>query len=83
LKPGREEGRMWVFTRPRGGQDYYLLIGEIRAGLDLCPIHRFDGMDQVPKSCRSISLIEASRKRAKRIDHFGDLFFGDAVIREC
>ena len=39
---------MWVFIRPRGGQDYYLLIGEIRAPLDVCPIHRFDGMNQIP-----------------------------------
>ena len=66
MKLGREEGRMWVFTRPRGGQDYYLLIGEIRAGLDFCPIHRFDGMDQIPKSSCSKSQIEASRERAKR-----------------
>jgi hypothetical protein len=42
----REEGRMWVFIRPRGGQDCYLLTGEIRGWTELCPIHRFDGMDQ-------------------------------------
>ena len=47
-KLGREEGRMWVFIRPRGGQDCYLLTGEIRGGLELCPIHRFDGLDQIP-----------------------------------
>jgi len=44
---GREEGRMWVFTRPRGGQDCNLLTGEIRGGLKFCPIHRFDGMNQI------------------------------------
>ena len=38
---------MWVFTRPRGGQDCYLLTGEIRGGLKFCPIHRFDGMNQI------------------------------------
>ena len=48
LKLGREEGRMWVFIRPRGGQDCYLLTCEIRGGLEFCPIHRFDGMDQIP-----------------------------------
>jgi len=48
LKLGREEGRMWVFIRPRGGQDCYLLTCEIRVGLEFCPIHRFDGMDQIP-----------------------------------
>ena len=37
---------MWVFTRPRGGQECCLLMGEIRGGLEFCPIHRFDGMDQ-------------------------------------
>ena len=42
----REEGRMWVIIRPRGGQDCYLLTGEIRGCPELCPIHRFDGMDQ-------------------------------------
>ena len=30
LKLYREEGRMWVFIRPRGGQDCYLLTCEIR-----------------------------------------------------
>jgi len=44
----REEGRMWVFIRPRGGQDCYLLTCELRGGLESCPIHRFDGMDQIP-----------------------------------
>jgi len=39
---------MWVFIRPRGGQDCYLLTYEIRGGLEFCPIHRFDGMDQIP-----------------------------------
>jgi hypothetical protein len=48
LKLWREEGRMWVFIRPRGGQDCYLLMCEIRGGLEFCPIHRFDGMDQNP-----------------------------------
>ncbi len=48
LKPYREEGRMWVFIRPRGGQDCYLLMCETRGGLEFCPIHRFDGMDQIP-----------------------------------
>jgi hypothetical protein len=44
----REEGRMWVFIRPRGGQDCYLLTCETRGDLEFCPIHRFDGMDQIP-----------------------------------
>jgi len=48
LKLWREEGRMWVFIRPRGGQDCYLLMCEIRGGLEFCPIHRFDGKDQIP-----------------------------------
>ena len=61
LKFWREEGRMWVFIRPRGGQDCYLLTCEIRRGLDFCPIHRFDGMDQVPLRCGGIS-----RKMKKR-----------------
>ena len=40
---------MWVFIRPRGGQDCYLLTGEIRGRLKFCPIHRFDGKDQITK----------------------------------
>jgi hypothetical protein len=48
LRLWREEGRMWVFIRPRGGQDCYLLTCEIMGGLEFCPIHRFDGMDQIP-----------------------------------
>ena len=44
---GREEGRMWVFIRPRGGQEHYLLTCEIRGYLEFCPIHRFDRMDQI------------------------------------
>jgi hypothetical protein len=39
---------MWVFIRPRGGQDCYLLTCELRGDLEYCPIHRFDGMDQIP-----------------------------------
>jgi hypothetical protein len=39
---------MWVFIRPRGGQDCYLLRRENRGGLEFCPIHRFDGLDQIP-----------------------------------
>src|SRR6267154_2052280 len=50
----REEGRMWVFIRPRGGQDYYLLMCENRAGAKFCPIHRFDGKHQIPKFFRSL-----------------------------
>jgi hypothetical protein len=61
LRLCREEGRMWVFIRPRGGQDCYLLTCEIRGGLEFCPIHRFDGMDQVPLHCGGIS-----RKMKKR-----------------
>jgi hypothetical protein len=34
----------------RGGQDYYLLMNETTAGIGFCPIHRFDGMDQIPLS---------------------------------
>lgn len=48
LELRREEGRMWVFIRPRGGQDCYLLTCEIRGDAKYCPIHRFDGMDQIP-----------------------------------
>jgi hypothetical protein len=48
LKLWREEGRMWVFIRPRGGQDWYLLTCELTEGPEYCPIHRFDGLDQVP-----------------------------------
>jgi len=39
---------MWVFIRPRGGQDCYLLTCELRGGPEFCPIHRFDGLDQIP-----------------------------------
>jgi len=39
---------MWVCIRPRGGQDYYLLMCENRVRWGFCPIHRFDGMDQIP-----------------------------------
>jgi hypothetical protein len=39
---------MWVFIRPRGGQECYLLGSESRIVAHLCPIHRFDGMDQIP-----------------------------------
>jgi hypothetical protein len=38
---------MWVFIRPRGGQDYYLLEKKNTAGGEFCPIHRFDGKDQI------------------------------------
>jgi hypothetical protein len=40
---------MWVFTRPRGGQDYYLLMCDNRPDQEFCPIHRFDGNDQISK----------------------------------
>ena len=39
---------MWVGIRPRGGQEYDLLRGEGRRSLGACPIHRFDGIDQLP-----------------------------------
>ena len=39
---------MWVCIRPRGGQECYLLTCEIREGAKFCPIHRFDGLDQIP-----------------------------------
>jgi len=39
---------MWVFIRPRGGKECYLLTCEIRGEAQFCPIHRFDGMNQVP-----------------------------------
>ena len=42
---------MWVFIRPRGGQDCYLLTCEIRGWVEFCPIHRFDGMDQNLMRC--------------------------------
>ena len=45
--PAREEGRMWVCIRPRGGQECYLLTCEIREGARFCPIHRFDGLDNL------------------------------------
>ena len=38
---------MWVFTRPRSGQEYDLLISEVRGGSWFCPIHRFDGLNQI------------------------------------
>jgi len=38
---------MWVFIRPRGGQDYYLLMCEDRGGEVFCPIHRFDVKYQI------------------------------------
>jgi hypothetical protein len=38
---------MWVFTRPRSGQEYDLLMSEIRGGSWFCPIHRFDGLNQI------------------------------------
>jgi hypothetical protein len=38
---------MWVFIRPQSGQEYNLLISEIRGGAWFCPIHRFDGLNQV------------------------------------
>jgi hypothetical protein len=38
---------MWVFTRPRGGQEYDLLMSESRGGSWFCPIHRFDGLNQI------------------------------------
>ena len=47
---------MWVFTRPRGGQDYYLLMCKDRVGEAFCPIHRFDGKDQIPASYLGTSL---------------------------
>jgi|SRR5665213_301828 len=43
----REEGRMWVFTRPRSGQEYNLLMSETRGGPRFCPIHRFDRLNQI------------------------------------
>jgi hypothetical protein len=48
LELGREEGRMWVCIRPRGGQDCYLLGCEVSGDAESCPIHRFDGSDQIP-----------------------------------
>lgn len=53
---------MWVFTRPRGGQDYYLLMCEIRGGVEICPIHRLDGKDQIPKFCGFPSQGHCQRK---------------------
>ena len=39
---------MWVCIRPRGGQDCYLLKCEVNVDVESCPIHRFDGLDQIP-----------------------------------
>ena len=39
---------MWVCIRPRGGQECYLLTCEITEGAKFCPIHRFDGLVQIP-----------------------------------
>jgi len=39
---------MWVFIRPRGGQECNLLMCEIRRGSEICPIHRFDGTNHIP-----------------------------------
>ena len=39
---------MWVFIRPRGGRECYLLLCENRSCPRVCPIHRFDGMNLIP-----------------------------------
>jgi hypothetical protein len=53
---------MWVFIRPRGGQDCYLLTCEIRGGPEFCPIHRFDGLDQIPLHGSETSLKHRSKR---------------------
>ena len=40
---------MWVFIRPRGGQESYLLVFESRGRAQFCPIHRFDTLNQIPR----------------------------------
>jgi hypothetical protein len=52
---------MWVFIRPQGGKECNLLTCEIREGLEDCPIHRFDGMNQI-----LIDWAETSHGRASR-----------------
>ena len=52
---------MWVFIRPRGGQECYLLRGEIRGRVIFCPIHRFDGLDQLP-----LRLLANAKRLAKK-----------------
>ena len=68
---------MWVFTRPQGGQDYYLLMCENRAGSGFCPIHRFDVTDKNPmphteaipaKSGYTPDRDEASRNESRKCD---------------
>jgi hypothetical protein len=68
---------MWVCIRPRGGQDCYLLTCESRGGLELCPIHRFDGMDQIPerRSRRRLSGGKKCRKSCARFSN-GKFLFG-------
>jgi hypothetical protein len=53
---------MWVFIRPQGGQDCYLLRCELRGVLEFCPIHRFDGMDQIPEHWGRAHLIEEEER---------------------
>ena len=50
---------MWVFTRPRGGQDYYLLMHETRTTVVYCPIQRFDGFDKFPAPWEDANKISA------------------------
>jgi hypothetical protein len=42
---------MWVFIRPRGGQECYLLTCEITECWIFCPIHRFDWFNQILLLC--------------------------------
>ena len=58
---------MWVFIRPRGGQDCYLLTCEIRVCPEFCPIHRFDGMDQIPMA-RYGTLSPRNKYNRDRVD---------------
>ena len=41
---------MWVFTRPRSGQEYDLLMSESRGASRFCPIHRFDRLNRISGS---------------------------------
>jgi hypothetical protein len=61
---------MWVFTRPRGGQDYYLLEKKNTAGGEFCPIHRFDGKYKISMSRIAIASARSKSGRGGWGIHF-------------
>jgi hypothetical protein len=66
---------MWVFIRPRGGQESYLLVFESRGCADFCPIHRFDGLNQIPLHYSETSLKKQSAAE-KYLDAAHSKYFG-------